>query len=99
MVLSLDATGEKEMMMQLLYNSDNYSVAAVELLTHASKPEQYRGGYEILDKLTGKGLYLEGDLALKFQREVQEITSNSDTQDLDSYLQSYDQLMHKVVQN
>lgn len=87
-------------MMQLLYNSDNYSVAAVEFAAQDTSLDYFRGGYEILDKLTGKGIYLEGDMALKFQREVQQI-ANSDTsaEGLDAYLQSYTDLMHKVVQN
>lgn len=87
-------------MMQLLYNSDNYSVAAVEFAACDTLVDRFRGGYEILDKLTGKGIYLEGDLALKFQREVQEIANDDDSPDgLDIYLQSYADLMHKVVQN
>lgn len=87
-------------MMQLLYNSDNYSVAAVEFAACDALVDCFRGGYEILDKLTGKGMYLEGDMALKFQQEVQKIASSEDGPDgLDIYLQSYADLMHKVVQN
>lgn len=87
-------------MMQVLYNSDNYSVAAVEFAACDTLVDYFRGGYEILDKLTGKGIYLEGDLALKFQQEVQQIANSETGSDgLDAYLQGYADIMHKVVQN
>ncbi|WP_162615321.1 BTH_I0359 family protein [Saezia sanguinis] len=87
-------------MMQLLYNSENFSVIAVALTEQNQPQEVQRGGYEIVNKLTGKGIYLEGDLARKFQREVQQIAEQSDEQgDLEDYLQNYDELMHRVVQN
>ena len=85
--------------MQLLYNSDNFSVAAVEL-SQKGAPEMVRGGYEIVNKLTGKGIYLEGDMAQQFQREVQMIADQSNEgEDLEDYLENYALLMHQVVQN
>lgn len=89
-------------MMQLLYNSENYSVATIQLCEINSNDvsQIVRGGYEIVDKLTGRGIYLEGDLAEKFQHEIQQIAhQSSQGEDLEAYLQNYEVLMHQVVQN
>lgn len=86
-------------MMHILYNSDNYTVAAIQL-AQVDSQEEVRGGYEIMDKATGKGIYLEGDMARQFQREVEQIAKDSsEGEDLEAYLQHFELLMHQVVQN
>ena len=58
--------------MQLLYNSDSFAVVQIELpaLEAAAEPAS-RGGYEIVDKLARREIYLQGELAQSFQRGVQ----------------------------
>jgi len=58
--------------MQLLYNSDSFAVVQIELATTETPAEpDSRGGYEIVDKLARKEIYLQGALAVSFQRGVQ----------------------------
>lgn len=61
--------------MQMLYNSDSFVVMQFELSSPdaASGPVPARGGYEIVDKLARKGIFLEGLLADSFKTGVQAI--------------------------
>ena len=64
--------------MQMLYNSDSYVVVQFDLPaaeTPASAPQ--RGGYEIVDKFARKEIYIEGALAERFQRGVQELVAQA----------------------
>ena len=67
--------------MQLLYNSDSFAVVQIELATPETPAEpDSRGGYEIVDKLARKEIYLRGALAQSFQRGVQALVdAESDT--------------------
>lgn len=53
--------------MQLLYNSDSFAVVQIELPPEADS----RGGFEIVDKLARREIFLQGALAQSFQRGVQ----------------------------
>lgn len=61
--------------MHLLYNSDSFAVVQIELpaLEAAAEPAPRGGygGYEIVDKLARREIYLQGELARSFQRGVQ----------------------------
>ena len=57
--------------MQTLYHSDSFIVVEFEVPTAASALT--RGGYEIVDKLARKGIFLEGLLAESFKTGVQAI--------------------------
>ena len=57
--------------MQLLYNSDSYTVVQFELPAADAPPG--RGGFEILDKRAGREIYLRGPLAETFERGVQQL--------------------------
>lgn len=104
-------------MMELVYNSEYFSVVAVALPAqrmqvddeHAPDTDEprahtsqtARGGFEIVDKLTGKGIYLDGFLAQGFERKVQQIVAqgNEDSgEQFENVLQEYTSLMSQVVQ-
>ena len=57
--------------MQMLYHSDSFVVVEFEVPTAASALP--RGGYEIVDKLARKEIFLEGLLAESFKTGVQAI--------------------------
>lgn len=58
--------------MQLLYNSDSFAVVQIQLTPQETIAEPgSRGGYEIVDKLARREIYLRGALAESFKRGVQ----------------------------
>jgi hypothetical protein len=62
--------------MQMLYNSDSYVVVQIEVpAAPATEPGAglARGGYEIVDKLARKEIFIEGALAEHFKTGVQAI--------------------------
>jgi hypothetical protein len=67
--------------MHMLYNSDSFAVVRFEL-SPGTTPDagvtrdeaaQPRGGYEIVDKAARREIFIEGALAERFQRGVQEL--------------------------
>lgn len=65
--------------MQMLYNSDSYVVVQIDLPAAeegAHRPVFGRGGYEIVDKLARKEIFLEGEMAEHFKSGVQAIADN-----------------------
>ncbi|MEK9721185.1 MAG: DUF3567 domain-containing protein [Quisquiliibacterium sp.] len=78
--------------MNMIYNSPNYCV--VEF------PDQsgVRGGYEILDKLSRREIFLDGLLALRFRRDVSELIAAEPTvEQVDEFLSGFDGLMQQPV--
>jgi hypothetical protein len=58
--------------MQLLYNSDSFAVVQIELPALETATEsRSQDGFEIVDKLARREIYLQGELARSFQRGVQ----------------------------
>jgi len=71
--------------MQLLYNSDSYTVLQFELQAADAPPG--RGGFEILDKRARREIYLRGPLAETFERGVQQLVrGDSDVDELDDFI-------------
>ena len=65
--------------MQMLYNSDSYVVVQIDLPDAEDgtrQPAIGRGGYEIVDKLARKEIFLEGAMAEHFKSGVQAIADN-----------------------
>ena len=64
--------------MQMLYNSDSYVVVQIDLPAAEGddRPAVGRGGYEIVDKLARKEIFLEGAMAEHFKTGVQAIADN-----------------------
>jgi hypothetical protein len=59
--------------MQMLYNSENYVVVQFDVPADEQAAQRARGGYEIVDKFARKEIFIEGALAERFQRGVQEL--------------------------
>jgi hypothetical protein len=91
-----DFLGENEAM-NLLYESDAFAV--MHVLANATeddkptngKPSLERHGFEIVDKRSGKEVYLDGSWAEMFQQKIQVWQQNTPTQEevedtLDGYV-------------
>ena len=84
--------------MQMLYNSDSFVV--VQFL-NAAEPEHARpaqGGFEIVDKLAGKEIYLQGAVAESFQRGVQALVQQGPSEaKLDEFIAGFAVLAQQPV--
>jgi Protein of unknown function (DUF3567) len=64
--------------MQLLYNSDHYVVVRFEVPSRdESAPNLTRGGFEIVDKLSRREIFIEGAVAERFSAGVQELAAGN----------------------
>lgn len=65
--------------MQLLYNSDSFAVVQIQLSPQDAPAQPgSRGGYEIVDKLAKREIYLQGELAQSFRRGVDALVEAQD---------------------
>jgi len=82
--------------MQMLYNSDSFVVVSFEVPGEGTAPALSRGGYEIVDKFARKEIFIEGALAERFQRGVQELVEQSpegaDPEALDTFISGFTEL-------
>ena len=92
--------------MQMLYNSENYSVVAIDVApaeaAPAGVPESValrRGGFEIVDKFARKEIYIEGALAQNFKEEVAAMfLLQPSLEEFDDYLERFSALMqHPLI--
>lgn len=87
--------------MQLLYNSDSYAVVQVDLSQEAggeAPPGPGRGGFEIVDKLARKEIFIEGALAEHFKSGVQAIAdSDPSPEAFDEFIGRYGALAQQPV--
>lgn len=97
--------------MQMLYDSDTYSVThmlanavAADALPEAPTelvllvPELARHGFEIVDKRTGKEVYLDGSWAELFQQHISAWQLKTPTQDeVEDTLEQYAELAQNPV--
>lgn len=89
--------------MQMLYNSDHYAVVMFEVPAQGTTPGEAdagltRGGYEIVDKLLRKEIYIEGSLAESFKQGVDALIETSPTvEEIDAYLDRFASLMQQPV--
>ena len=101
--------------MQMLYNSDSFVVVAFEVppvLGGAAGPVEAgdagpvevapRGGFEIVDKLAGKEIFIQGPVAASFQQGMQALVAGADSQEaalaaVDEYLAGYAALAQQPV--
>ncbi|MGN6703944.1 MAG: BTH_I0359 family protein [Burkholderiaceae bacterium] len=82
--------------MNLIYNSDQYSV--VEFGVDDEREALRFGGYEIMDKSGKRELFLGGTLAKAFRADVEElIASEPSVEDVDSFLGKYDAMMRQPM--
>lgn len=86
--------------MQMLYNSDSYVVVQFDLPEAAESevPSVSRGGYEIVDKLARKEIFIEGLLAESFKTGVQAIVDNGPSPEaFDEFIGRYTVLAQQPV--
>lgn len=95
--------------MQTLYDSDTYSVT--HMLANAvsaddaaaphsatAKPMLARHGFEIVDKRSGKEVYLDGSWAELFQQHISAWQANTPTQEeVEDTLEQYAELAQNPV--
>lgn len=86
--------------MQTLYNSDSFVVVSFDVPagdSGAQAPLQ-RGGFEIVDKLARKEIYLQGAVAESFQRGVKALVDQGQAQEaLENYIAGYTVLAQQPV--
>lgn len=90
--------------MQMLYNSEHFAVVQIEVPAPGPEPATgrsdwlARGGYEIVDKQTRRGVFLDGALAERFKAGVEELVRRSPSaEEIDEYLAGYTGLAQNPV--
>ncbi len=91
--------------MQMVYNSDSYSVVEIDVPAEAAPlgvPEGAalrRGGFEIVDKFARKEIFIEGALAQTFKEDVEALIEKQPSiEEFDDYLARFSPLMqHPLV--
>ncbi|MEO8024191.1 DUF3567 domain-containing protein [Polaromonas sp.] len=90
--------------MQMLYDSESFVVVQI----HANAPEESapqpavpqlaRHGFEIVDKRSGKEVYLDGSWAELFQERLNVWQKNTPTQEeVEDTLEGYAELAHTPI--
>jgi hypothetical protein len=73
--------------MNLVYNSDHFCVV-----------EFAGNGYELVDKESGRGTFLQGPSAVKFRDSMQSMISTSPTiESMDEFLSGFEDLLTQNV--
>jgi len=88
--------------MNLIYNSDLYCVVEFALgnATAVEGEAETRAidGYEIMDKLGRREIYINGDMAEKFRRQVDALIASQPTMDdIDEFLGRFKPIMAQTV--
>jgi hypothetical protein len=92
--------------MEMLYDSDTYSVVRFEVTAPISaRPDGARafaplshGGYEIVDKFARKETFLQGNMAETFKEGVEALFKNEPSEEeIDDYIERFASLMQQTV--
>jgi len=86
--------------MQMLYNSDSFVVVRFDVPTQEASEGQVRGrgGYEIVDKLARREIFIEGAVAESFKQGVEALAENDPTEEaLDEFIGRYCALAQQPV--
>jgi hypothetical protein len=94
--------------MHMLYNSDSFVVVRFDVPARAQGTQDApaaapapvgRGGYEIVDKMAGKEIYIEGAVAESFQQGVQAIVDQQGPSEeaLDEFIGRFTTLAQQPV--
>jgi hypothetical protein len=87
---------QKGFAMQMLYNSDNFTVVQLDL--PAEEGVLARGGYEIVDKFARKEIFIEGVLAEGFKAGVEALMeSDPSPEDFDEFFGRYTSFAHQPL--
>ena len=96
----------KNSSMQMLYDSESFVVVHMQLdgegatldTTEIKNPVLARHGFEIVDKRSGKEVYLDGSWAELFQQQISAWQVNTPTQEeVEDTLDGYAELAHNPV--
>ncbi len=84
--------------MHMLYNSDSFSVVAIDIpdagAAGAEATEASRGGFEIVDKFAQKDIFIEGDVAERFKAGVEALMQTKPSEeDIDEFIGRFASLM------
>jgi len=85
--------------MQMLYNSDSFTVVAFDLpgapaAAGAEAAEASRGGFEIVDKFAQKDIFIQGAMAASFQAGVEALMETKPSEeDIDEFIGRFASLM------
>jgi hypothetical protein len=85
--------------MHMLYNSDSFTVVAVDIpgapgAAGADSTNEPRGGFEIVDKFAQKDIFIEGPMAASFQAGVEALMqSKPSEEDIDDFIGRFASLM------
>lgn len=88
--------------MQMLYNSDSFAVVQFDVPGQpaaADAPARPgRSGYEIVDKLARREIFIEGGIAERFREGVQALAEReSDAEAFDAYIAGYCELAQQPL--
>ena len=92
--------------MQMLYDSESFVVVHMQLdsegavldTSEVKKPVLARHGFEIVDKRSGKEVYLDGSWAEMFQQQIQAWQQHTPTQEeVEDTLEGYTGLAQQPV--
>ena len=84
--------------MQMLYNSDSFAVVQFDVPGATGDAAPARGGFEIVDKLARKEIFIEGAVAESFQRGVQELVRQGPNEELiDAFISGFTALAQQPV--
>lgn len=78
--------------MQMLYNSDSFAVLRFDVPQDAadSGTRPGRGGFEIVDKLARREIFIDGVLAESFRQGVEALAEHNPSQEaLDEFIGRY----------
>ena len=83
--------------MNMIYNSMNYCV--VEFAGFAARDgREDNGGFEIMDKNAKREIYIGGELAETFRKDVTSlIDSEPSTEEIDDFLSRFDAMMQQPL--
>lgn len=81
----------------MLYHSDSFVVVQFELPA-AEAGTVPRGGFEIVDKLAGKEIWLDGAVAASFKAGIDALVEREPTEDaVDDFISGYTQLAQQPL--
>ena len=84
--------------MQVVYNSDSFVVVEFDVPGTSEGASPRRGGFEIVDKMARKEIFIEGAVAERFQRGVKELVQQGPAEDsIDEFIAGFTALAQQPV--
>lgn len=78
--------------MNMIYNSPTYCVVEFGAINGKVR------GYEIMDKMSRREIYLEGSLAMQFKQQVQKlISAEPSIEEIDDFLSRFNEMMQQPL--